>query len=206
MLRPRVRLVVAASLVTAAAAIGVSCSFPVIIFQDGSSGSGGSTSASSTTATTSSSAGGTGGAGGSTTSESASTSGSTSSGTGGGLPCPTECDCDGDGVKAKSTACGGTDCADYDERAHPGAGFLRDPKKIQGPRSVGTQDYDFDCNGSVVPEAQTIMCGLLSTGLCGGEGFATATECGVPGPYIHCGLSGLNCVTVKTEMRVQGCK
>ena len=159
-----------------------------------------------TTTTSASGAGGAGGASGSTSSESASTSESTSSGTGGGLACKMECDCDGDGVKAKLGSCGGTDCADYDERAHPGAGFFRDPKEIQGPRSVGTQDYDFDCNGAVVNEAQPITCALLGTGVCGGEGFAAATACGVPGAYVHCGLNGLNCVTVKTEMRVQGCK
>lgn len=117
----------------------------------------------------------------------------------------TPCDCDGDGYKAMLGGCGGKDCADYDPRAHPDAAFLRDPQKIQGPRTTGLQDYDFDCDGSVFPEAKTIMCGLLASGVCGGEGFAADTACGVPGAYIHCGLNGLNCVAVKTEMRVQGC-
>lgn len=209
--RFRVRLVVAASLATAAVAIGASCSFPVIIFQEGSSGSGGSTStstsASSAMSTTTSSAGGAGGTGGSTASESVSTSGSTSSGTGGSPPCSKACDCDGDGAIAYDCPMGaGTDCADHDERAHPGAEPVYETEKIRGQKSTKTTDFDFNCNGLTEPDYGIVSCTILGNGLCGGSGFKQTTACGTEGVFVPCGKTiGLLCGEQAETTKKQGC-
>src|SRR5262249_51272979 len=110
-------------LLAAGAVAGGACTYNTYIVQPtGAGGDGGGTSKSS--GSTSSGSGG------------ASAASSSSSGMCDGGMCDE--DCDGE----KSKACGGNDCADNDDRAHPGQSMFF-PTPING-----TTSYDFNCNGA----------------------------------------------------------
>lgn len=108
------------------------------------------------------------------------------------------CDCDNDGHKRADSACGGDDCDDDDDRAHPGAGFLTfmPTAKTKG---------DWNCDGN--PEKQKkdgISCGLL--GDCTISGFSTTVPCGGTGTFITCKVVPLGCANNTSVMSTQACR
>jgi hypothetical protein len=208
-----------ALLFVAAAAIGVSCSFPDIVFFESPSGaatgSGGDSATSSsaastgdgaTSSSTASTGGGGNGSASSSSSSSSSGSGASSSSSGGTPTCGSDpCDCDDDGEK--SFDCGGPDCADYDKRANSKAGFLLDSMSIIGPRKSGTPGFDFNCNGQQQKQFGVVDCVSVVVLGCTGDGFTSDTACGQEGTLVHCGAVGLNLCTKlpNPPMQFQGC-
>lgn len=108
------------------------------------------------------------------------------------------CDRDRDGFRDKSDACGGDDCDDDDDRAHPDAGFTSTP-------ATTTTNGDFDCDGVVTRQfKENVSCALL--GDCTLQGFSGNPPCGVASEYIQCKGTNLNCSIGTSEIRTQGCK
>jgi hypothetical protein len=109
------------------------------------------------------------------------------------------CDCDNDGYIRADSACGGDDCDDDDDRAHPGAGFLTfmPTTKTKG---------DWNCDG--IPQKQkkeNISCGLL--GDCTVSGFTGTVPCGGKGTVVTCKVVPLGCATNTSQPDViQACK
>ena len=194
MIKRSVKAMVGGGVVVITAGVA-SCSFPTynIIVTGGAGGGATTTSASATAstgavgggeATSSGSAGGSGGASASTSSAGGASSTSTATGTTTSTssgPCST--DEDGDG--AISWQCGGTDCADQDSRAHPGADFTIGAA-IQGLRLPGTLPYDFNCDQAETKKIPTLAC----TGSClipsGMTGYKDDVLCGASGIVGHC--------------------
>jgi hypothetical protein len=109
---------------------------------------------------------------------------------------PVDCDFDQDGYKA--VACGGDDCCDQDNRAHPG-----DTSYFTSPDECGS--FDYDCDGTQEPEFAEVNCmlGLLS---CSGDGFdKTPPACGVVATFDRCDLGLLTCNTSPSQV-AQGCR
>ena len=180
--------------VVASAAGVASCSFPtynIIV-----TGSGGASASSA-------SSGSVGGAGGASTTASSggAASTSTTSSTGSG-PCSTDADSD----TAISWQCaGGKDCADQDNRAHPGADFTAGAPII-GPRSPGTLAYDFDCDTFEKTKYPKLIC----PGVCVVPGtvlgFVQEVSCGMTGTLGHCAGS-IKCAWVSDGLStMQTCK
>jgi hypothetical protein len=172
-------------LLSASVAVAASCSFPTYNItlptgtgtggESGSSGSvggGGSSSATSTGTTSTATSS-------STTSASATSSSST-----GGFDAGA-CPVDEDNDTVISWQCpGGNDCADQDDRAHPGAGFLPGPA-IKGLLSPGTLPFDFDCDTKEMKETPAPVC----PGACLAPGelvFKDAVACGAVGDLGRC--------------------
>jgi hypothetical protein len=204
MIKRSVGAMVVGSVVTVGAAIA-SCSFPtynitvtgsggasasVSSGAVGSGGHGGSGGASTTASSgsvggaggasaSSGSAGGNGGAGGA--SSGTTTAASSSTGT---------CSTDEDGDGAVSWECGGPDCADQDNRAHPGADFTPGAA-IKGPLQPGILPYDFNCDFSETKKTLKITCpGVCLTPVM--SGFQNDVPCGASGIIGHCD-GGLAC-------------
>ena len=92
---------------------------------------------------------------------------------------PIDCDVDGDGSLAKSAACGGDDCDDADEDAHPGQSDYFTSPRVSG-------GYDYDCDGKSEPEfSGELDCSALLSA-CEGEGFSSPPACGGSGTWIRC--------------------
>jgi hypothetical protein len=112
------------------------------------------------------------------------------------------CDCDKDGFKRADSACGGLDCDDDDDRAHPGAGFstFAPTAKTKG---------DWNCDGN--PEKQKkegISCGAL-LGDCTVSGFTGTVPCGGDGTFITCKVVPLGCgvnTSVTSVTSKQACR
>lgn len=124
------------------------------------------------------------------------------------------CDCDGDGFTTDdAAACPDTggrprgDCDDLDPRAHPDAGFVKDPPT---PDTLGDWNCDGKVNGQYGVGANCAdYSGLTSIGTCPSvQGFVGNPRCGELTAYVFCKASGLSCVqdTAKTEERTQGCR
>jgi hypothetical protein len=99
-------------------------------------------------------------------------------GAGGQGGCP---DADGDGFA--DAACGGSDCADEDDRAFPGqTSFFNTP--IVGATVPGTLPYDFSCDGLELKDQSQILaaCG----GACNLAGYGAASVCGSDVGYLVC--------------------
>jgi hypothetical protein len=198
-MKPSRLAILLVSLLATPAAIGAACSFPQIDFQPegasnvtgaAASGSSSATEASSTTA-------GSGGAPGSSSSSS------------GPPPCDGgPCDCDGDGEQ--SWECDGGDCADYDNRAHTLADFVLTDLPVQGPKKAGTQDFDFNCNGSVEGQIPPVPnCQVLTKDGCKGSGYlGPVPACGGSANLAHCNLNFLVvCETLNDNIaKTQGCR
>jgi hypothetical protein len=191
------------------AAIAVSCTFPEInLTIIAGSGTGGESSGA-----TASSAGG-GGAGGETSTTSTT---STMSGTGGADPCDggtklcddgIRCSCDCDNDTFVSWRCGGDDCADEDNRAHPDAGFQAGPS-IKGSVSAVTQPFDFDCDKLVTKSPEALDCALGKPDCTNGKkGFDAGVACGVVGDLGHCdSVVGVFCKFASDNMTtIEQCK
>jgi hypothetical protein len=168
---------VLALLLVAAAAMGVSCSFPEIEFYGSTSGTGSGGAASSASAS-----GGGGATESSTASKGSGGNGSGSSSSSSGTDCMTDADQDG----ALSTQCqGGTDCADDDPRAHPEPPtVIVQGAPIQGATAPNTLPYDFNCDEQETGETPVLGC----TGLCNPNeiGYQSAVKCGTAAPLGHC--------------------
>jgi hypothetical protein len=194
-------------LLSASVAAAASCSFPTYNItlptgtgtggESGSSGSvggGGSSSATSTGSTSSA-----------TSSTATSSSAASSSSTGGfdAGACPV----DEDNDTVISWQCpGGNDCADQDDRAHPGAGFQAGPA-IKGTRSPNTLPYDFDCDLKEMKETLTLTCPttcVVDVGL----GFKEDEDCGASSALGHCGNDSiLGCKWISNSTNtIERCK
>jgi hypothetical protein len=157
------------------------------------------------------SSGGTGGASNASSNVAASSSANASSSSAGGSDGTSTssggCNTDEDGDGAISWQCpGGTDCADQDARAHPGAAFFTGPS-IMGARSPGTLSYDFDCDQKETMEWPKLVCNGASCATPPQtQGFNSAeVACGNSGMLGHC--AGLPCSWVSDSGTVlQSCK
>jgi len=113
------------------------------------------------------------------------------------------CDRDRDGFREKSLACGGDDCDDDDDRAHPDAGFVR---ATPTPKTNG----DWNCDNVTTREvsANVNCAGLLGTTGCNLQGFTTDPPCGADATYVVCKVNGLSCAAdpAQTKTQKQGCK
>jgi hypothetical protein len=140
--------------------------------------------------------GGSGGAGG---------TGGGGGGNGGAGGAASDCDLDHDGWLATSSACGGDDCDDTDDDAHPGqTGFFTSQRKSGG--------YDFNCDGDSERQfAATLDCSNLLDTACSGESFAhPLPACGARGSWISCQLAvsplPVLCMSVSEGDRKMGCR
>jgi hypothetical protein len=116
-----------------------------------------------------------------------------------------DCDADDDGFLAENEACGGDDCDDADEDAHPGqADFFISPRASGG--------YDYDCDGTAEPEVtDPLDCSLLLDTDCNGEGYSgSLPDCGEPGAWIQCAPTllplSLVCEPEADGTREMGCR
>ena len=105
------------------------------------------------------------------------------------------CDADGDGVRARG--CGGSDCCDADPEAFPGQ-----QRFFARPTLCG--DFDYDCSGAPEPEFGGAAC-ERRVFRCDGDGFATATACGMMGDFVRCETDGLGC-RAATSRLLQRCR
>jgi len=112
-------------------------------------------------------------------------------------PPPVDCDQDGDGYLAIGGGCNGEDCCDTDPSAHPGQSSYFTQADRCG-------SFDYDCNGSIIPEYLQVNCQLVLGG-CGGDGFEQPQACGATAAYDHCFIGFLGCATT-SEMKTQGCR
>jgi hypothetical protein len=145
------------------------CSFPDVTISGDSGGSSSSGSPGGPPIASSSASAGGAAASSSTAASSSHTSSSQASSSSSG--CAT--DDDHDGYLSWTCAPPGPDCADEDPLAHPGAGFEATP--ISGPRSPGTQPFDFDCDGVVETETPALDCGTCDPR----TGFEADVPCGM---------------------------
>jgi hypothetical protein len=126
------------------------------------------------------------------------------SGAGGGACQSPPCDCDGDGYLDKGGSCGGDDCDDADNRAHPGQGEFYDSQ------SKGVGGFDFDCDGTPLPKFHVVNCGvglLACPPPAQGDGYeAPVPSCGVEAMYVKCVMSGAVCVKQNTSPLKMPCK
>lgn len=115
---------------------------------------------------------------------------------------PPVCDFDMDTYKAEGATCGGNDCCDTDNQAHPGQTTY-----FTGTDACGS--FDYNCSGSPEPEYPgNLKCGGTgATGCTGGSAFiGPAPSCGTMGLYGTCVANGLLACQQGNEMMVtQGC-
>ncbi|MDB4938293.1 MAG: hypothetical protein JWP87_5265 [Labilithrix sp.] len=111
------------------------------------------------------------------------------------------CDRDNDHYRSGEGGCGGADCDDDDNRAHPEAGFRADP-------ATTTTNGDWNCDTHADPMYPVnVSCGVPALGACAGvEGFSGAPGCGAAGAYVTCKMNGLSCIVGSTVQRVQRCR
>jgi hypothetical protein len=115
---------------------------------------------------------------------------------------PPVCDFDQDTYKAKGATCGGNDCCDTDNKAHPNqASFFT--------QADACGSFDYNCNGTNDPEyPANLACGGTGlTGCTGGSAFIAADPgCGNSGLYGTCVANGILACQPGNEMTVtQGC-
>lgn len=124
------------------------------------------------------------------------------SGAGGGTCKKPPCDCDGDTYLVKGGSCGGDDCDDADDRAHPNQNDFYDVP------SKGVGGYDFDCNGTPLPKFHVVNCGVgLLACPADGDGYENPVpSCGVEAMYVKCVMSGAICVKQNTSPLKMPCK
>ena len=110
------------------------------------------------------------------------------------------CDVDRDGHNAMD-ACGGDDCDDEDPRAVPDAAFRDD---LITQRTKG----DWNCSKTVERlYPANLVCGALPPIACTGQqGFTDNPACGAAGTFVVCQQVELTCLTVSSQLRLQGCK
>jgi hypothetical protein len=124
------------------------------------------------------------------------------SGAGGGTCQNPPCDCDGDTYLVKGGSCGGDDCDDADDRAHPNQGEFYDTP------SKGVGGFDFDCNGTPLPKFHIVNCGVgLLVCPANGDGYENPVPgCGVEAMYVKCVMSGAVCIKQNTSPLKMPCK
>jgi hypothetical protein len=117
-------------------------------------------------------------------------------------------DFDGDGQAADDATCDATardslprtDCDDRNSSAFDGQLDFFAVARDDG-------SYDYDCDGMERAFIRTGSCTRLGSSCTVRPGFATATACGATGSYITaCAASGLGCLILAAESRVQTCR
>jgi len=115
---------------------------------------------------------------------------------------PIVCDVDMDTYKAEGATCGGNDCCDTDNQAHPGQ-----TSYFTAPDKCGS--FDYNCSGSNEPQYPgNLKCGGTgATGCTGGSAFiGAAPSCGMTGLYGTCVPNGLLACQQGNEVSLaQGC-
>jgi hypothetical protein len=115
---------------------------------------------------------------------------------------PIVCDVDMDTYKAEGAVCGGNDCCDTDNQAHPGQ-----TSYFTAPDKCGS--FDYNCSGSNEPQYPgNLKCGGTgATGCTGGSAFiGAAPSCGMTGLYGTCVPNGLLACQQGNEVSLpQGC-
>ena len=114
---------------------------------------------------------------------------------------PIDCDVDKDTFTATGAPCGGNDCCDTDNLAHPGQTTF-----FTAVDQCGS--FDYDCNGALDPEYPiNLKCGGTGlTGCTGGSAFIGDPGCGNQGLYGTCVPNGALACQAGNEMSVrQGC-
>ncbi len=114
-----------------------------------------------------------------------------------------DCDKDKDGYKAMGAGCGGTDCDDTDEKAHPGAGFQ--------PFTSAKVGGDWNCDGVVELEFPKFGLACKGSGTCSSRAnmFESPSEvpCGSSANYVTlCVESEGICSTAGEGARTQRCR
>jgi hypothetical protein len=111
------------------------------------------------------------------------------------------CDVDQDTYKAEGATCGGNDCCDTDNQAHPGqATFFTQADKCGS--------FDYNCNNQIDLEYPVnLKCGGTGiTGCTGGSAFLGNPACGTSALYGTCVPNGALACQAGSEMTVmQGC-
>jgi hypothetical protein len=107
-----------------------------------------------------------------------------------------------DTYKAEGGTCGGNDCCDTDNLAHPGqTSYFTSADKCGS--------FDYDCSGSNEPQYPgNLKCGGTgATGCTGGSAFiGAAPTCGAMGLYGTCVPNGLLACQQGNEVQLtQGC-
>jgi hypothetical protein len=119
-----------------------------------------------------------------------------------GADAPPVCDFDQDTYKAKGATCGGNDCCDTDNKAHPG-------QTSYFTQADACGSFDYNCNGTNDPEfAANLKCGGTGAlGCTGGSAFLGSDPgCGGSALYGTCVGNGLLACQPGNEMTVtQGC-
>lgn len=112
-------------------------------------------------------------------------------------PDAVNCDQDGDGWLAIGNGCNGEDCCDSDPDAHP-------EQTSFFTRADRCGSFDYDCDGTVIPEYGQVSC-QLAFASCTGDGFDQPQACGVTASFEHCAPGLLTCFTMN-ETKTQGCR
>lgn len=111
------------------------------------------------------------------------------------------CDQDLDTYHAAGGNCGGNDCCDTDNQAHPNqTAFFTSASKCGS--------FDYNCNGKNDPQYPTsISCGGTGAlGCTGGPGYMSDPGCGNSGTFYQCVPNGaLACKPGSPVTQVQGC-
>ena len=107
------------------------------------------------------------------------------------------CDLDEDGFLAMG-ACGGTDCCDYDGRAHPG-----DTDFFATQDACGS--FDYDCDGQDSTQFPIADCSLHGFS-CGANGFdKVSPPCGTSATYDTCKYEVFSCSSTQGA-QIQACR
>ena len=89
------------------------------------------------------------------------------------------------------------------------ADFVLTAEPIEGPRRPGTQDFDFNCNGSVEGQIPPVPnCQVLGQVGCTGSGYlGPVPACGGQANLAHCSFVSFTCETINDNIaKTQGCR